>query len=53
MPSSGKWEAHTDFPLNERDEIIKFVADRVLRDQTTSSDAYYKISETDIAYFNK
>lgn len=53
IPSAEKWETHTDFPLKEREEIIKFVADRVLRDQTTSSDAYYKISETDIAYFNK
>lgn len=53
IPSSEKWETHTAFSLRDRDEIIKFVAERVLRDQTTSSDAYYKISETDIAYFNK
>ena len=53
IPSKEKWEAQTDFPLEEREDIVTFVADRVLRDQTSSSNAYYKISETDIAYFNK
>ena len=51
IPSSADWENHTGFPIEEREDIIRFVAEGTQRDQASS--CTYKISETEISYFRK
>lgn len=50
IPSIDNWEALTGFSIGEREEIIMFVAERVLGDQFVSSNVIYKISDSDIMY---
>ena len=45
IPTRENWVKETGYSLGERDEIIQFVAENTLRDQTTSSGAYFEIEE--------
>lgn len=51
IPAEADWEKTTNFPLEKRDEIIRFVAEQTLRDQASS--CTYKISDTEITYYRK
>ena len=48
IPTAEQWEKHTGTPISERDDIVTFVAETVLRDQV-SSGGYFKIGESDIS----
>lgn len=50
IPSSEQWEKSTGYPLEERDEIIKFIAETTQRDQAPSG--YYTIKEEEIVYYS-
>jgi len=52
IPTSEKWEASTGFKLSEREEIVKFVAEEAVRQQTSSPGIYYLIGERDIVIMN-
>jgi hypothetical protein len=49
LPSAAAWEAATGTALSERDQIVRFVADRVQRDQ--ASRWRYEIDERTIAFY--
>ena len=51
IPASEKWEKETGYSLGERDEILQFIAENTLRDQTTSSDAYFEIEDKWIVFY--
>lgn len=51
IPTKEKWEKETGFSLDERDEIIQFIAENTLRDQTSSSGAYYEIEDKWITFY--
>lgn len=48
MPPAKYWEAQTGTPLSERDEIVRFVAEQVQREQ--ASDWTFEIRENEIAF---
>lgn len=50
IPSCDNWEKSTGYPLEERDEIIKFIAETTHRDQAPSG--YYTIKEEEIVYYS-
>ena len=50
IPSKNNWESVTGFDVNERDEIIKYVAENTQRHQAPS--CYFEIMEEEI-YFKK
>lgn len=50
IPSAANWEKHTPFRLQERNEIVQFVAEETLRQQTSTSGSYYIIGEFDIRF---
>jgi hypothetical protein len=51
IPSKDKWESVTKLPINEREDIINFVAEGTQREQASS--CYFIISDREIAYYNK
>lgn len=51
IPTKENWIKETGYSLGERDEIIQFVAENTLRDQTTSSGAYFEIEDRWITFF--
>lgn len=53
IPTEENWEKETDFSNNERDEILQYVAETVLRDQTTSSGAFFEIEENWINFYKE
>ncbi|MBK7233062.1 MAG: hypothetical protein IPH93_12580 [Saprospiraceae bacterium] len=53
IPTESNWEKETVFGIQERNDILQFIAEETLRKQTTSSDAYYVIGERDILFMNK
>jgi hypothetical protein len=53
IPSQNDWSSHTGYSLNQRDEILKFVAEESLRLQSNSPESYYKIEEEWISFFQK
>jgi hypothetical protein len=53
IPSVENWESETDFSVAERDEILQFIAETVLRDKTTSSGAYFEIEDKWINFYNE
>jgi hypothetical protein len=48
VPSVAHWEAATGAPLSERDEILRFVAEQVQREQ--ASTWTFEIRDTEIAF---
>ena len=48
VPPVAHWEAQTGTPLSERDEIVRFVAERVQREQASSWT--FEIRATEIAF---
>jgi hypothetical protein len=44
IPSIEQWVGHTGLPLDQRDEILQFIAEQVIEDQTSSAHKY-EISE--------
>lgn len=48
VPPAKYWEAQTGTPLSERDEIVRFVAEQVQREQ--ASDWTFEIRENEIAF---
>ena len=53
IPDEENWLNKTGFELNERNDILQFVAENTLRIQISSSDAYYLIGERDILFIRK
>ncbi len=53
IPAPDKWEEATGISLQERDEVVLFVAENTLRYQTTSSGAYFKIEDRWITFYKK
>lgn len=53
VPDEENWLNKTGFELNERNDILQFVAENTLRIQISSSDAYYLIGERDILFIRK
>ncbi|HPN69802.1 MAG TPA: hypothetical protein PLZ32_09800 [Saprospiraceae bacterium] len=51
IPPKEHWIKETGYSLEERDEIIKFVAESALRDQAGSSGAYFEIEDKWITFF--
>jgi hypothetical protein len=51
IPTRENWENETGYCLEERDEILQFVAENTLRDQTTSSGAYFEIEDKWITFY--
>jgi hypothetical protein len=49
IPQPDQWEEKTQTPLSRRDEIVRFVAQAVQRDQAPSW--RYEIGENEIAFF--
>lgn len=52
IPTEENWERETGFSVAERADILQFVAETVLRDQTTSAGAYFEIEENWINFYN-
>jgi hypothetical protein len=53
IPSVEQWQTETGYSLEERDEILKYVAEESLRLQSNSPESYYKIEEKWISFFQK
>jgi len=53
IPTESNWEKETVFRIDERNDILQFIAEETLRKQTTSSDSYYVIGERDILFMKK
>jgi hypothetical protein len=51
IPSHEDWESVTKLPLNEREDILNFVAEGTQREQASSCN--FIISDREIAYYNK
>lgn len=51
IPSPENWESSTPFALEERDDILRYIAEGTLREQAPS--CIYKISDCEITYFKK
>ncbi|MBP6695715.1 MAG: hypothetical protein KA161_11335 [Saprospiraceae bacterium] len=51
IPAKENWVNETGYSLDERDEILQFVAESTLRDQTTSSGAYFEIEDKWITFY--
>jgi len=51
IPTSKTWENETGYSLRERDDILQFIAENTLRDQTTSSGAYFEIEDNWIVFY--
>jgi hypothetical protein len=49
IPSKEQWESVTKLPLNEREDILNYIAEGTQREQAPSS--YFTISDTEISYF--
>ncbi|HMP32446.1 MAG TPA: hypothetical protein PKD85_22750, partial [Saprospiraceae bacterium] len=49
IPSKINWEKETNFSIEERDEILSFVAEGTKREHATS--CRYEINDNDIAYY--
>lgn len=43
VPSEKDWVAKTGLPLERREEVLHFIGQRVVKDQTTSGRGSYKI----------
>jgi hypothetical protein len=52
IPNAEQWEKRTGTPISERDDIVAFVAETVLRDQV-SSGGYFKIGESDVSFWGE
>ena len=53
IPNEKTWLATTGFETEERAEILMFIAENTLRQQISTAEAYYKISDEEIAFFYK
>ena len=43
IPSPENWEKETNLPLARREEVLNFIGQQVVKDQTTSGTGYFKI----------
>jgi hypothetical protein len=50
IPSSEQWEAQTQTPLERRDEIISFLANRVKMEKAAGK--RYEIEDNSIVFYN-
>ncbi|MBK6611374.1 MAG: hypothetical protein IPI59_12210 [Sphingobacteriales bacterium] len=53
IPSRDEWEKQTEYSLDERDEILKFIADECLKQQTSKAKAFYEVEEKHIVFYKK
>jgi hypothetical protein len=53
IPSPKEWSSHTGYALNQRDDILKFIAEESLRLQANHLGSYYKIEDKYIAFYQK
>jgi len=53
IPSKERWKTYTGCSLDKRDEILKFISDECLKQQTTSQEAYYEIEAESIVFYRK
>lgn len=51
VPKVAEWEAATGFPLDERDDILRFVAEGTQKAQAPS--CFYQINENEIVFKKK
>jgi hypothetical protein len=51
IPTKENWENESGYSLDERDDIILFVAENTLRDKTSSSGAYFEIGDKWITFY--
>ena len=43
IPSPENWEKETDLPFIRREEVLNFIGQQVVKDQTSSGTGYFKI----------
>ena len=43
VPSPQNWEKETALPLSRREEVLNFIGEQVVKDQTTGGTGYFKI----------
>jgi hypothetical protein len=43
IPSVEKWKRETGLPLDRRDEVLNFIGQQVVKDQTTGGRGSFKI----------
>ncbi|MBK7808242.1 MAG: hypothetical protein KA270_17025 [Saprospiraceae bacterium] len=53
IPSTKEWASQTGYPSEQRDEILKFIAEESLRLQSNSPGSYYKIEDKYISFYQK
>lgn len=53
IPSAEEWESHTGFNSDERDDILKYVAEESLKKQAKLTGSYFRIEEKHIAFYQK
>jgi len=53
IPSAEQWEIETGYPLENRDEILTFIAEESIKKQANVKGAYYKIQERHIVFYQK
>ena len=53
IPTTEAWASRTGYPLEQRDDILKFIAEESLRLQCSSPGSYYKIEDKYIAFYQK
>lgn len=51
IPTTAEWTRHTGLSLSVRDEVLEYVANRVVADQTASGRNRYQISDDCIRIF--
>lgn len=51
IPSTEEWSSRTGYPLDQRDDIVKFIAEESLRLQCRSPGSYYKIEDKYISFY--
>lgn len=53
IPSTKEWTSQTGYPSEQRDDILKFIAEESLRLQSNSPGSYYKIEDKYISFYQK
>ena len=53
IPPVNEWVLQTGYSLEQRSDILKFIADECLRMQTKNTDSYYKIEDKHITFHQK